>query len=231
MSAFTEMVGNNIRVYRRANRLTLEDLSRQVHKSKATVGKYEQGTIAIDMDTLNDVATVLKVPPSLLLSEPKQPADTVKEPVSAGLHSYLYLYDGRAGRILKSLLVTSAGSDDTALFYDLQSFDEPQRCRALYCGTCQTHDFVTNYLLDSRTNKIEHLNLCLMRSLDRPTYSTGLISGISSRMFLPASAKCILSQEPLAENEELRDSLLLRKEDLKLTKHYNMFMVEQSGIY
>ena len=52
MSAFTEMVGNNIRVYRRANRLTLEDLSRQVHKSKATVGKYEQGTIAIDMDTL-----------------------------------------------------------------------------------------------------------------------------------------------------------------------------------
>lgn len=231
MSAFTETVGNNIRIYRRANRLTLEDLSRQVHKSKATVGKYEQGTIAIDMDTLNEIASVLRVPPALLLAEPKKPGEAQKEPATDGLHSYLYLYDGRAGRILKSLLVTSAGGDETALFYDLPSFEEPQRCRALYCGTRQTHDFVTNYLLDSRTNKIEHLNLCLMRSLDRPTYSTGLISGISSRMFLPASAKCILSEEPLPENEELRESLLLRKEDLKLTKHYNMFMVEQTGLY
>ena len=146
-----------------------------------------------------------------------------------GERRYLYLYDGRASRILRSLLVSGReeGDDAVTLFYDIPSFQEPQRCRALYYGRRQKHDFVTNYILENQSNGVEHAFLCVMRSLDRPSESTGLISGISSRMLLPVSAKCILSENPLPENEELTESLLLTKEYIRLTRRCNMFIVEQ----
>ncbi len=230
MSDFTRTVGRNIRNFRRASRLTLEEMAERIHKSKATVGKYEQGSIAIDADTLYEIASVLHVSPSLLLTDQSAPKGKGEPPAGRAL-GCLYLYDGRTKRIVKSLLVGAEGSEDVALFYDAPAFDEAQKCRALYCGHRQAHESVTNYLLENRQNEVEHIFLCMMRSLDRPDCSTGLISGISSRMYLPASAKCILSPDPLPENDELKDSLLLTKEDMKLTKRYNMFMVEQGGLW
>lgn len=229
MSDFSRTIGKNIRIYRRASRMTLEALAEKIHKSKATVGKYEQGAIAVDVDTLRDIARALDVSPAQLLSETVVTSETA-DFVRDGAHGYLYLYDGRMGRVVKSLLLT-AEDGDVSLFYDIPSFDEPQHCRSLYCGRRQTHDFVTNFLLDNRLSGVEHLFLCMMRSLDRPTCSTGLLSGISSRMFLPACAKCVLSSEPLPENDELRNSLLLSKDDLKIIRRYNMFMVEQAGLW
>ncbi|MDO4853325.1 MAG: helix-turn-helix transcriptional regulator, partial [Clostridia bacterium] len=70
MSTISRRIGNNIRIYRRANRMTLDELADRIHKSKATVGKYEQGAISIDVDTLFDVAAALKIAPSLLLTDP-----------------------------------------------------------------------------------------------------------------------------------------------------------------
>ena len=229
MSTISRRIGNNIRIYRRANRMTLDELAYRIHKSKATVGKYEQGAISIDVDTLFDVAAALKIAPSLLLTDPVPEKQSEEHPSAlSDQRQYLYLYDGRKKRIVKSLLVSSMESDAVTLFYDLASFNEPHHCRALYYGRRQTHEFVTNYLLDNQSNDIEHVFLCVMRSLDRPTRSAGLLSGISSRMLLPASAKCIVSSEMLPESDELRASLLLTKEDARLTKRCNMFMVEQT---
>ena len=238
MSTYRQMIGNNIRTFRRAKRMTLETLAEKIHKSKATVGKYEQGSISLDVDTLSEIAVVLGVSPSQLLtnmesgrSSSYDPSkkDEVPDPFS-GERSYLYWFDGRMNRVVKSLLVCGSGNgNDAALFYSVSSFDEPSRCRALYVGQRQMHDFVTNYILVNQFNKIEYIFLCVMQSLDSPTYSAGLISGISSRTFLPASSKCILSTVPLTENEDLKNNLLLTKSDMSLTKRYNMFMVDQSG--
>ena len=63
MSELTVRMGENIRIYRRANRMTLSELATKINKSKATVGKYEQGTIALDMDTLYEIAAALGVSP------------------------------------------------------------------------------------------------------------------------------------------------------------------------
>lgn len=231
MSEYSRMIGRNIRVYRRASRMTLEALAAAIHKSKATVGKYEQGSISVDADTLCEIAAVLRISPAQLLTDlSPERGSAAAEPPLSGTRSYLYLYDGRTSRIVKSLLISAeAPSAEVSLFYDIASFDEPQRCRALYYGHRQTHDFVTNYLLDNRSNDVEHVFLCVIRSLDLPTCSMGLLSGISSRMLLPACSKSILSATPLAENAQLRSSLLLTKEDIRLTRRYNMFMVEQAA--
>ena len=232
MSELSERMGENIRIYRRANRMTLSELAAKINKSKATVGKYEQGTIALDMDTLYEIAEALEVSPFLLMVSPLPEKKEKVDPRLLGDRRYLYLYDGRASRILRSLLVSGRedGDDAVTLFYDIPSFEEPQRCRALYYGRRQKHDFVTNYILENQSNGVEHAFLCVMRSLDRPSESTGLISGISSRMLLPVSAKCVLSENILPENEELTESLLLTKEDIRLTRRCNMFIVEQISL-
>ena len=230
MSELTVRMGENIRIYRRANRMTLSELATKINKSKATVGKYEQGTIALDMDTLYEIAAALGVSPFQLMVSLLPEKKEKGEPRLQGERRYLYLYDGRASRILRSLLVSGQEDDAVTLFYDIPSFTEPQRCRALYYGRRQKHDFVTNYILENQSNGVEHAFLCVMRSLDRPTESTGLISGISSRMLLPVSAKCILSEDVLFENEELTESLLLTKEDIRLTRRSNMFIVEQINL-
>lgn len=231
MSELGMRVGENIRIYRRANRMTLSELAEKINKSKATVGKYEQGTIALDMDTLYEIAAALRVSPFQLMVSLLPEKREKGEPRLMGERRYMYLYDGRASRIVRSLLISGQdeGDDAVTLFYDIPSFTEPQRCRALYYGRRQKHDFVTNYLLENQSNGVEHAFLCVMRSLDRPSESTGLLSGISSRMLLPASAKCIVSASILPENEELTESLLLTKEDLRLTRRCNMFIVEQTN--
>lgn len=238
MSTYLQTVGNNIRVFRRAKRMTLESLALKIHKSKATVGKYEQGVISIDIETLSEIAAVLGVPCAQLLTNVTQeksnsPELTKEELIKdklSGKKYYLYWFDGRTNRIVKSLLICDTVSEnDTALFYGIPSFEEPGRCRALYLGHRKMNDYITNYILVNQNNKIENIFLCVMQSLDSPTYSTGLISGISSRTFLPASSKCILSSVPLSENDDLKNNLLLTKADISLTRRYNMFMVDQSG--
>ena len=43
MSNFTCYVGEQIRKYRKAGKMTLQDLADAIHKSRATVCKYENG--------------------------------------------------------------------------------------------------------------------------------------------------------------------------------------------
>ena len=59
MNGINARVGARIRLYRRAKKLTLIQLSAMIHKSKATLSKYETGDIAIDVETLYDIAKAL----------------------------------------------------------------------------------------------------------------------------------------------------------------------------
>ena len=113
MSELGKRLGENIRVYRRANRMTLSELADRINKSKATVGKYEQGAIALDMDTLYEIAAALKVSPFQLMVSLAPEKKEKGEPRLLGERRYLYLYDGRSSRILRSL--SGAGPSTMAI--------------------------------------------------------------------------------------------------------------------
>ena len=61
MSEFTCYVGQQIKKYRKAGRLTLQQLADAIHKSRATVCKYENGEISVDIETLFEISQVLQV--------------------------------------------------------------------------------------------------------------------------------------------------------------------------
>lgn len=66
MGSFSYHVGQRIKKYRKSRGYTIEQFSAMINKSKATVSKYENGTITIDVETLYDIARALDIDLKLL---------------------------------------------------------------------------------------------------------------------------------------------------------------------
>ena len=56
MSKVSEHIGGRIRMYRKAREMTLQQLADSIHKSRASVSKYENGEITLDVETLFEIA-------------------------------------------------------------------------------------------------------------------------------------------------------------------------------
>lgn len=234
MSALSETVGERIRLFRQMKKLTLVALAEKIHKSKATLSKYENGEITLDVETLFEIAAALEIRPQLLIDvpaarrDPRTRSGALKGGFFAEGRIYLYFYDGRSRRIVRSLL--EAGWDGEAptasLYYDLNSFAHPEECRNLYIGTAEYFDTISTFYLASQSNRIEHLSLCAANPFDRRSQVMGMLSGLSRHPLLPVSIKCILSPTALEENDELKNTLLLSPGDMKTTRALNMFALK-----
>ena len=228
MQDINARIGLAIHTYRKARGMTLDALAEKIYKSKSTVGKYEQGLISCDVAVLLDIAGALDVPPQLFLAEIAAPAEAEKQPVYEGAHRYFYSYDGFSRRILRGLLVIASPDDahsPVSLFYDIPSFDEPEKCRVLYVGEQECYPTVSKYLLRKRGG-IESPQLVFQRPLDYEGKQSGMFFGISSRTQAAVSLKCILSDTPLSETPELVKLLHISAEDYRNTKKLNQFTLE-----
>ena len=67
MNKISLHIGDRIRMYRKARGLTLQQLADMIHKSRASVSKYENGEITLDVETLCEIARVLMVSPGQLM--------------------------------------------------------------------------------------------------------------------------------------------------------------------
>lgn len=92
MNEINVYIGGQIRKYRKANSMTLQQLADVIHKSRATVCKYENGEISIDIATLYEISQALQVSFGQLTSYQPHPSavpaahggDAAAEPVFSG---------------------------------------------------------------------------------------------------------------------------------------------------
>ena len=118
MSEINVYVGAQIRKYRKACKLTIQELADAIHKSRATVCKYENGTISIDIETLYEISQVLQVSFSQLSSylPTVEEKDTIeapfgrKSPFFQAKRLYFYFYDGRYHRMKDGIIDISGRS-------------------------------------------------------------------------------------------------------------------------
>ena len=224
------LLGKNIRIYRKRRGMTLDQLAEKIYKTKSNVSKYERGLVAIDVATLMDICGALGISPRVLL--PVNQNETTYTPVAIktpGKKEYLYVSDGRKD-LVRALMVYGRPIGDKVpinLFYGLVSFDNPHKCRALYYGSMTREDDTVTYLMRNQRNKIEYATICTKNPLNYSGQKVGMLTGISARSLMPAAAKCILSETELPENEKLKEALKLSREDIRLTKKYNMFTLDQ----
>lgn len=224
-----QCVGKNIRKYRLANGLSLENMANKIFKSKSTISKYENGSIALDVETLGEIANALNVHPSQLLATPvASKAFPAKQDYLDDI--YMYSYDGKSKRIIKSVIeryqTDTPGVYSTQLFYDIPSVKHIAECAIFYQGTSTKHDILENYSLVNTHHDIEQLWLCCIGSLSQTKFQVGFLAGLSNATLFPAVRKVVLSPDLLSE-EELLEHLLFTKEDLQKVKKSNVFIIDE----
>ena len=67
------IIGNNIQRLRNNNGWTQDQLARKMNCSKQTISNYETGRREPDLSTINELAKVLNVSPSEIISDERQP--------------------------------------------------------------------------------------------------------------------------------------------------------------
>lgn len=234
MSKITQYVGQRIRNSRKRKGYTIEEFSKMINKSKATLSKYENGSISIDIDTLLDIADALGMELIHLVNYKSPKAD--KTPVlnnSYFDHSqyYMYFYDGRNKRLTKSVLQLSQSQKkvncaDAILYKGVSDFDDIEECDNIYNGTLESFDATSHATFINQTNKSEKLHLLLMNPMQRGIPAIGLLTGIGNPpIFSPVSIKTVVSRYILEENEIFDKVINISKQELKQYKQFNMMIV------
>lgn len=205
-----------------------------INKSKATLSKYENGSISIDIDTLLDIADALNMDLTHLINYKSPKADkTIVLNNSYFDHSqyYMYFYDGRHKRLTKSVLQLTQSQEkpnkaDAILYEGLNDFDNIEECDNIYNGTLESFDATSHATFINQTNKSEKLHLLLMNPMQRGIPAIGLLTGIGNPpIFSPVSIKTIVSRYILEENEVFDKVVTISREELKQYKQLNMMIV------
>lgn len=224
-----QYVGENIRKFRLAHGLSLEDVAAKVYKSKSTISKYEKGTIAIDIATLEEIALALDVHPAQLLMTS---APDKRIPLTEGLleDTYMFSYDGKGKRIIKSIIeryqTDESNRFSIQLFYDVPSKKELGDCVCLYQGFSSKYEVLENYSLENARHPIEQIWLSCIGGLSQNRMQVGFLAGLLNSTLLPAVRKVVLSPHLLSE-EELMEHLVFTKEDLQTIRKLNIFIIDE----
>ena len=234
MSKISAHVGKRIRLYRKMKNITIEVFASMINKSKATVSKYENGDISIDIETLFIIANKLDISVSQLIDLEQEEGEAEKDvPAAVGYYGksrmYMYFYDGRRSRFVRSVIEIGSSVENGVyranLYSDLEDYSNCYQCKFLYHGTMRRYDTFTNFNFENQNNKVEKVFLYAINSFSHNGRMIGMFSGLSTQPILPVSFKFILSPDIMEENEELKEQLVFTKEDIKQMKKMNMFIV------
>lgn len=234
MEKITYEVGRKIRNFRKRKGMTVQNLADRIYKSKATVSKYENGEISIDLVTLYSIAGALKVPvEQFLYIEPVVVKHPINHEPSAFFKNsprfYSYFYDGRNNQVVKCVIDIFSQEDPprlkTVLYMNVKSYENYEDCENTYVGHMEHYDVLTTIILENQATPVEKIIINILASFMDSQKKWGLMAGVSFRPFMPIALKMLFSREPLPEGQELVSQLKISKEDIRIMKMYNMLAV------
>ncbi len=237
MTTISRHVGQRIKKYRKSKGMTIKEFSDKINKSKATLSKYENGTITIDIETLADIADALEVDLTNLIDY-KSPHASAKH-LSRNVYFnqpeyYMYYFDGRQKKIIKSLLSLNFSHEEennigVTLYNRIDDFNNPEQCHHFFTGTLVSYDTVTHIYLTNQINTTEKAYMCILNPTRANTPATiGMYSGLGTdSFFAPVSFKILISREILEQNEEMLSIIKMDKDDYRNFKYYNMMVINR----
>lgn len=236
-------VGSKIRNYRKMKKMTIQNLADKIHKSKATVSKYESGDIALDLQTLFEISQVLDVRMDQLcdyhVEDDTQIINLVndyqgKSPFFKADRLYFYFYDGKYNRLKEAIIDIHKNVIDEEGCYEanfsIQSTTPTGRSSEVYYhGNVLYSDMLIRFSFQNQYNKLEQDLLYIFNPLELREVTEGLLCGISSTDFMPCAYKCLVSLTPNTNYEELKEQLLITPKELKKWKKMNMLIVDNNS--
>lgn len=238
MNKISLHIGDRIRMYRKARGLTLQQLADMIHKSRASVSKYENGEITLDVETLCEIARVLMVSPGQLMDiQPALPktAETAfhipaKSPFFQAKRLYFYFYDGRYKRLKDGIIYiyereNAPGNYEATL--SISAVTPAGRSSEIYyTGKVVYSDMLIRFSFVNQCNALEEDLLYIFNPLEIRDSTVGLLCGISSADLMPCAFKCLVTLTPQEHTENFKQQLLITKKELQKWQKLNMLIVD-----
>lgn len=241
MSKINQYIGKQIRMYRKIQGLTLQQLADAIHKSRATMSKYETGEITIDVETLYDISQALHInlnqltdyQPEQNIPAPTTPAASTtlkKSPFFEQNRLYFYFYDGRYKRLKDGIIDIYKSKEQPGEYnasLSINSVTPNGRSNAVYyVGKVVYSDMLIRFSFVNQYNTLEEDLLYIFNPLEMRDFTEGLLCGISSADLMPCAFKCLVTLTPQEPNEELRKQLLFSQKEIQRWKKLNMLIVD-----
>ncbi len=239
MKHVTEEVGSKIRFYRRSRHMTLQTLADRIHKSRATVCKYENGEISVDIETLYEISCALQVPINELMDLPlpeqerqledQLPGHNEQSPFFKTKRLYFYFFDGRYNH-LKDGIINIGDRDPESGAYNCTlsiCIVSPggRTSEIYYKGKVIYSDMLIRFSFINACNSLEEALLYIFNPLEVRDQTMGLLSSISTADLVPCAFKCLLTLTPKEPTEDFRSQLLFTDRELKNMKKLNRLLV------
>ena len=237
MAGISPQIGERIRSYRKLQGMTLQQLADRIHKSRASISKYENGEIVLDVDTLHEISRALHVPFSALTdcTEQKETVYRAPDPEGRGPffqanRLYFYFYDGRRERLKNGVInisrdKTQDGICDASLTISVV-LPGGRISSIFYSGKVVYSDMLIRFSFVNQYNPLEEDLLYIFNPLELRDSTEGLLCGISSADLMPCAFKCIVTLAPQEPTEELISRLMITKEELRRWQKMNMLIVD-----
>lgn len=238
MSGINDYVGKQIKMYRKAQKITLQQLADMIHKSRATMSKYERGEITVDIETLYEISQALGVGLDQLTNykPATEPVETPAVPqMGRGAffeaeRLYFYFYEGRYQRLKEGIININKSSehpgDYDATFMINASTPNGRSGAVYYTGKVVYSDMLIRFSFVNQYNSLEEDLLYIFNPLEKRDFTEGLLCGISSTDLMPCAFKCLVTLTPQELNDELMEHLILTKQEFQRWKKLNMFIVD-----
>lgn len=231
-----EHVGSRIRLYRKMKNMTIGDLSSELHVGTSTISKYENGKIAIDINTLFEIARILEVNINQLVDykDKSTPSQTTSYSGNFFKRSdvfFLYQYWGREKKIYVSAIEIipdplSDNTDNVLLYFDIENENDHTKCDYLYSGTIAYSDSFTHIMVENMYNSSDKVFIIAKTSFQSKGSTTGLMNAISQSVRNPYAVKVIISPDHLTKDDELINLLLENdKETIQELKRSNALII------
>ena len=241
MSTISQFTGDRIRSFRKARGLTLQQLADRIHKSRATVSKYETGEITLDIETLFDIAQALDVEMSQLTDyRPARPQTATvpadnrgQSPFFRAERLYFYFYDGRYNRLKDGVINIhreDADEEGCRATFSISAVTPTGRSSEIYySGRVVYSDMLIRFSFVNQYNTLEEDLLYIFNPLEKRDFTEGLLCGISSADLMPCAFKCLVTLTPQEPSDELKNHLLFTPKELRRWQKLNMLVVDNRG--
>ena len=219
MSRYTEHVGARIRLYRKLNGFSLEQLAAMLHKSRATISKYELGQISIDMDTLGELAAVFGIQAASLVDFPAQRRTelSVKSDFfSDGLrYAYWAIGRGRTRRMQYGVLEIQNDATRAILYLQFPDFGHYLDCRLICEGDIHVTEHLTTMNLQNSYSVTDHMFLCCYTPLNIRQEEAVCQCSTITHPAAPVTTKMLFTRQQVPEDETLFQKITFSKEEIQ----------------
>ena len=222
-----------LKQYRISRNLTLEALGEKIHKTKATISKYEKGEIIPDILTILEICNALNVSLSQLIPQNNNTQKLIgKNPFKTDV---VYMYYYTEDKLISSILEITEDTNELKVKYfngikDFKKYADDSSYK--YEGILQcdkTVGYINLINIDSQNIQLEKIqisfNVPWTKKMDLTNF---YILGLTPNS-IPIVKKGILSVTPINKFENLKDDLKISKDELVKIEHNNGWILENKN--